>query len=187
MLKSWAAKQKGFTIVELLIVIVVIAILATISIVAYNGIQTRAENTKTVNGVAAYTKIFSMYATEKGEYPSASVFPCLDTTATAGCGRVAGSTGCNFSGNAPNSTDFYNQLTDYVKTLPSISSQTMSCSGQAFRGAYVEKNDTNTKNLLMNVFLKGSVDCPSTMGAARYISRQQADETTVCRIMMPSL
>lgn len=32
----------GFTIVELLIVIVVIAILATISIVAYNGIQARA-------------------------------------------------------------------------------------------------------------------------------------------------
>ena len=35
--------QKGFTIVELLIVIVVIAILAAISIVAYTGIQSRAK------------------------------------------------------------------------------------------------------------------------------------------------
>jgi prepilin-type N-terminal cleavage/methylation domain-containing protein len=35
-------KQLGFTIVELLIVIVVIGILAAITIVAYNGIQTRA-------------------------------------------------------------------------------------------------------------------------------------------------
>jgi len=35
-------KARGFTIVELLIVIVVIAILAAITIVAYNGIQTRA-------------------------------------------------------------------------------------------------------------------------------------------------
>ena len=35
--------QKGFTIVELLIVIVVIGILAAITIVAYNGIQNRAK------------------------------------------------------------------------------------------------------------------------------------------------
>ena len=36
----------GFTIVELLIVIVVIGILAAITIVAFNGIQERARNTK---------------------------------------------------------------------------------------------------------------------------------------------
>lgn len=37
--------QKGFTIVELLIVVVVIAILAAIAIVSYNGIQNRAYDT----------------------------------------------------------------------------------------------------------------------------------------------
>ena len=37
-------KVKGFTLVELLIVIVVIAILAAISIVAYNGIQQRSRD-----------------------------------------------------------------------------------------------------------------------------------------------
>jgi prepilin-type N-terminal cleavage/methylation domain-containing protein len=36
-------KQQGFTIVELLIVIVVIGILAAITIVAYNGIQNRGK------------------------------------------------------------------------------------------------------------------------------------------------
>ena len=37
--------RRGFTIVELLIVIVVIAILAAITIVSYNGIQSRASDT----------------------------------------------------------------------------------------------------------------------------------------------
>lgn len=36
---SFTEKQYGFTIVELLIVVVVIAILAAITIVAYTGIQ----------------------------------------------------------------------------------------------------------------------------------------------------
>jgi len=40
--KGWAKNEIGFTIVELLIVIVVIGILAAITIVSYNGIQDRA-------------------------------------------------------------------------------------------------------------------------------------------------
>jgi len=42
-MKRWERKQIGFTIVELLIVVVVIAILAAITIVAYNGISQRAK------------------------------------------------------------------------------------------------------------------------------------------------
>jgi len=39
-------RVSGFTIIELLIVIVVIAILATVSIISYNGIQNKAEQTR---------------------------------------------------------------------------------------------------------------------------------------------
>lgn len=42
-------KQAGFTIVELLIVIVVIGILASITVVAYNGITERARNVARLN------------------------------------------------------------------------------------------------------------------------------------------
>lgn len=49
-------KQSGFTIVELLIVIVVIAILATITIVAFSGIQERARQAKVKQDIAAIHK-----------------------------------------------------------------------------------------------------------------------------------
>lgn len=51
----------GFTIVELLIVIVVIAILASISIVAYNGVQGRARDSKRASDIAAIEKAIRSY------------------------------------------------------------------------------------------------------------------------------
>lgn len=53
---QWAKQKYGFTIVELLIVIVVIAILAAITIVAYNGIQTQARDSKIKSDLANIEK-----------------------------------------------------------------------------------------------------------------------------------
>ena len=63
-------KAHGFTIVELLIVIVVIAILATISIAAYTNIQDRAKNAATISAVEQTIKAIHMYIAETGEYPA---------------------------------------------------------------------------------------------------------------------
>lgn len=60
-------KPTGFTIVELLIVIVVIAILAAITIVAYNGIQVRTRDTIRKNDVAAIVKAIELYKADNGE------------------------------------------------------------------------------------------------------------------------
>jgi prepilin-type N-terminal cleavage/methylation domain-containing protein len=64
-------KQGGFTIVELLIVIVVIAILAAITTVAYNGIQRRARDTQRVQDMRSIVKALELYKTTHGVYPSA--------------------------------------------------------------------------------------------------------------------
>lgn len=58
--------KSGFTIVELLIVIVVIAILAAISIVAYTGIQQRAKNAATVQSVQSWMQALTVSYTEQG-------------------------------------------------------------------------------------------------------------------------
>lgn len=60
---------KGFTIVELLIVIVVIAILAAITIVAYNGIQARANFSSYKSDIASINKAIIMYHADNGAYP----------------------------------------------------------------------------------------------------------------------
>ena len=53
---QWAKKQTGFTIVELLIVVVVIAILASITIVSYNGISTRAKESAAQSAISQVLK-----------------------------------------------------------------------------------------------------------------------------------
>lgn len=65
--------RAGFTIVELLIVIVVIGILAAISIVAYSGIQQRARDASLQSSAMSAVKLMQIAYVTDGAYPS--VFP----------------------------------------------------------------------------------------------------------------
>lgn len=69
--------QRGFTIVELLIVIVVIAILAAITVVAYNGVQQRAKNAQVVSGVNTYIKVIHQYWATYSQSPLVGSGACL--------------------------------------------------------------------------------------------------------------
>lgn len=71
-MKQWANKHSGFTIVELLIVIVVIAILAAITIVAYNGIRERSQLSAMQSSLSQAAKKVQLYAaTNNEDYPAA--------------------------------------------------------------------------------------------------------------------
>lgn len=77
MLRS-ATTKNGFTIVELLLVIVIIGILATITIVAYSSMQQRARDSVRRTDLAQLKTALSLYNVDKGDY------------AEAGCGSGTG-------------------------------------------------------------------------------------------------
>ena len=87
---------KGFTIVELLIVIVVIAILASISIVAYTGIQARARDSQRLQDIKTIVKVLELYKLQNGTYP--------EEVSTAGSG------GWELTTDGTNPTNFLSAL-----------------------------------------------------------------------------
>lgn len=62
--------NRGFTIVELLIVIVVIGILAALVIVTYNGIQQKARDTERKTDIKAVQGHLEAYWADNAKYPT---------------------------------------------------------------------------------------------------------------------
>lgn len=69
-LKKRNLNSKGFTIVELLIVIVVIGILALLVITTYSGIQAKARNSKRQTDVQAIQTQLEAFFSQNGYYPN---------------------------------------------------------------------------------------------------------------------
>lgn len=70
-MNRWHAPRHGFTIVELLIVIVVIGIVAGISIVAYSGMQARARTASYTSGLSNISRLMEIAKLETGgSYPA---------------------------------------------------------------------------------------------------------------------
>lgn len=70
-IKTKLGQEKGFTIVELLIVIVVIGILAAITIVSFNGVTANANAKSAQSSAASAAKKIEAFAAENsGVYPT---------------------------------------------------------------------------------------------------------------------
>lgn len=155
-------KQNGFTIIELLIVIVVIAILAAISIVAFTGIQARAENAKTIQATAAWVKALQLYKTDHGNYPTYhSCLGEIDTYSGSHSGRCWGA--------ADNplwyvNANFLGQMSEHLQTYPVPSQRNVNEGGGAeqFRGAMYYRHSVGDERVYVHLLNEST--CPTISG-----------------------
>ncbi len=186
-------RPTGFTIVELLIVVVVIGILAAISIVAYAGVTDRSNNLRTEDAVAKFRKALIMYATENGQYP-------LGGTTSACLGEAENyPSGC---WNGGISTSFNAAIRPYLGgSLPNpYSGCLVMYSGCRYGAAYSTQNinlDGAAHTWSISYLQKGAVSCKvsgqaggtwanasSTLNNPSRIELHS--DTTLCRLLLPN-
>ncbi|MBP6042040.1 prepilin-type N-terminal cleavage/methylation domain-containing protein [Candidatus Saccharibacteria bacterium] len=119
------SKNKGFTILELLIVIVVIGVLAGLVLTAYGRIGDRAQAAVVRRIVQQYSKGLAAYRIDKGHYPLPSELSASDRAALDSVGGVCigkgYSSGCSSTINRAIELESFNDLiSPYVGRIPNI-------------------------------------------------------------------
>lgn len=153
----------GFTIVELLIVIVVIGILAAIAIVAYQGVQVRARNTAKLNEQIGWRDTFEAYKASNGDYPSmANGGYCLGTNFPIGEGGVARCRDMNV-GSTGGSTYLESNNTPLINALKSVRSIPVQTNipVNGTIGPYADYDWPDPTITIVQVYQGGAGDCPA--------------------------
>lgn len=110
--------SKGFTIIELVVVIAIIAILSAIVMINVNNYIAKARNTKRKVDVLNYIKAFSTYYAENGHYPTFGFgFCCLGDYTGVGSGDYCTYTPLGYISNF-SACSINNSLTSYIPKLP---------------------------------------------------------------------
>ncbi len=177
-MQKWARRQQGFTIVELLIVIVVIAIIAAISIVTYSGIQQRAQNSAFASTANATVKALKMYYSQEGHYPvvddvAPGALTCIGTVESlpadssldleqGQCYKLEGGGSSSWGSEANISDGFNTQIQSVVSAVPGSSisykgrASWSAASQVSVRGLMYSPGDSAGNSAYLIYFLKGS-------------------------------
>ena len=161
-------RKKGFTIVEMLLVIVVIAILAAISVVAYNGVSQRATVTHYESVINAYDKGLRLHNARTGSYASSDLYTCLgrveDYPATpefpAGACQVSATNGTVYMSVDPR---LASEIMVYSANLPQLPKNliTVTAWDTRYRGAWMN-NEGDYYEIEM-VLPDSMPSCPKNM------------------------
>ena len=107
MLKNKLRFNKGFTLVELLVVIVILGILATIGLASFNSSQMKGRDSKRKSDLKEVAAALELYYSDYGSYPSSDngrIIGCPSSSVTGYC----------FWG----SSEFTDVKTTYMKIVP---------------------------------------------------------------------
>ena len=187
------SERRGFTIVELLIVIVVIAVLASITVVAFNGIQDRAKASKVNAAIDSYIKLLEMYKVDNGSYPDVTMDhnPGYNVTGTACLGKathypatdgfIAGAcmrdTDVGYENNFHTTSATLETLLAPYGTLPDASGAIARDGPLYWRGPEYDRGTSgNPDRVMITWALKGRQDC----GKDRSVSYHPGNNTTFC-------
>lgn len=187
--------MRGFTIVELLIVIVVIGALATITFVTYKGVKEKAYNAKVIAGVRQYTDAIKSYKAINRVYPKTQTeidgsfiaMTCLGKNYPNNtCGKVTGT-------QIYSDATFYTQIGTVLKgTDTGINDQVYSVGSEDFVGAVygidttggaqadAYKGSDGRARVIEYALLGANADC-GIQGAWSY-NRSTVPATTACEI-----
>ena len=135
--------NRGFTIVELLIVIVVIGILAAIVITTFTGVQRRAMNTKSIATAKQVINLFSAYRITYGKNPA-------DVAGAYGSGGyclTVDNSCSNFMADPPTNANNVDLITELKKvgSVPQTGPPKVGFGGRYF-GLYLDYNSVRFVN-----------------------------------------
>ncbi len=163
---------RGFTLIEILVVITIIGILSAVVFSALNDARARSRNATYISQVREYQKALALYYSERGSYPGSGAWGCVGTGYPGGiCWNSSGY-------NESNSTSvaLRTALGPYIdeSKIPGPSDRTY---GPMYR--------TNSAGYDLIVILEGEVSCP--VGTKQTAPEYVAAGITRCNVTSQGL
>lgn len=175
----------GFTIVELLIVIVVIAILAAVCVIAYNGVAQRSNQQLASNELQTWKKLFMAYHAAYGIFPTHNLpngHYCLGSGFINGyCRQNGGVPPYSHPENSAEAAIIVSELRKIGNPPMNTKKYTLDSFDGTQQGPYITVNSQNEVEI--HTFTSGSVstDCAKYNLEYAWIQAGSGDRILQCR------